>query len=682
MDINEYYNDFMQHIYSESGAVNDFYESIFTNLMCEFLTEHAIIDEFVYVGYKKVRQGIRLDAWCYNDETETLNLFISDFRFENTLQSLTQTDVTKALKQLERFFVENLKEKYYKSLEESAPYYEAAYEINKRSASISKVRFFLLSNAELSNRVVSIDSHNINGYECSYDIWDISRRFRIETSGHAREDVVLDLRTINPKGVPCLPAFSDTNDCKSYLIVLPGTFISDLYEEYGERLLEQNVRTFLQFRGNVNKGIRNTILNEPSMFFAYNNGLSATAEKIILNDNNNAIRSITNLQIVNGGQTTASIFTAKKKSKADLSEVFVQVKLTVVSPELVDTIVPRISEYANTQNKVSAADFFSNHPFYLRMEDMSRRLWAPSPDDNFRETHWFFERTRGQYANAQANLTPSEKKSFLIRNPRNQMFTKTDLAKYINTFKIQPHTVSMGSQKNFAKVANFIGKKWETNENQFNELYFKRLIAKAILFRNLDKLIMKQSWYGGYKANIVTYALAKFSSMLNAIGKMPDLDLIWKNQKLSSKLESALLEISNIVNTQIQATPDGITNVTEWCKREGCWLKVKELYVSPDIIRTIPELAEIGEDPQIRKEAEQDQKLINRINNQKYVVERGAEHWKMISQWGVKNRLLSSKDMGILETACKIPNKLPSEKQSIVLIEIEKRLIKEGCPIE
>ena len=199
---------------------------------------------------------------------------------------------------------------------------------------------------------------------------------RLESSGKAREDVVVDLTSYSAGGLYCLQAFNENAKYASYLLVIPGSIIADLYDLYGEMLLEQNVRTFLQFRGKVNKGIRNTIQNEPEMFFAYNNGLCATAEEVRVDPKSSRMLSIKNLQVVNGGQTTASIFTAYKKLNTDLSKVYVQVKLTVIQPEKVEVVVPKISEYANTQNRVSAADFFSNHPFHLRIEEISRRLFG------------------------------------------------------------------------------------------------------------------------------------------------------------------------------------------------------------------------------------------------------------------------------------------------------------------
>ena len=504
---------------------------------------------------------------------------------------------------------------------------------------------------------------------------------RIESSENVRENVLVDFQQFAKEGIPCLPAFTGSGDFASYLLVMPGKLIADLYDEYGERLLEQNVRTFLQFRGNVNKGIRNTIQNEPEMFFAYNNGLTATAEHVETDKKRERITSITNLQIVNGGQTTASIFTAMKNSKADLSNVYVQVKLTVIPPEKVETIVPKISEYANTQNKVSAADFFSNHPLHLRIEEYSRRLWAPSPEGGLRETHWFYERARGQYANAQAKLTPGKIKEFISKNPRRQMFTKTDLAKFENSMSMQPNIVSLGAQKNFAAYASEIGDKWEKNEKQFNELYFKHLISKAILFRSLDKSIMNQNWYSGYKANIVTYSLSKIVRMASNVGKCLDLDQIWKDQKISPALEAQLLAIAELVNKQIQNTPSEISNVTEWCKKALCWKLIRELSI-PLSKELVVELKDTDEINEIKKGAEKIQKIDNGIFAQQYVLEKGAEYWKQVAQYGLKQSLLSAKEMGIIEIACEIPSKIPSEKQSEVIKQIEKKVKDEGFFLE
>jgi hypothetical protein len=252
---------------------------------------------------------------------------------------------------------------------------------------------------------------------------------------------------------------------------MPGKLLAQLYERYDSRLLEQNVRTFLQTRGSVNKGIRETILNEPLMFFAYNNGITATAQEveIVRTHMGSVITRILDLQIVNGGQTTASLFHAQRKDNASLDQIYVQMKLSVIDPRESEEIVPKISEYANTQNRVNASDFFSNSPFHLRMEEFSRRILAPARSGLQRETKWFYERARGQYAEAQSTLTDAEKRKFLALFPKLQLFTKEDLAKYENVWDKLPKYVSKGRQKNFAQYAFRIGKEWENSKDTFSE---------------------------------------------------------------------------------------------------------------------------------------------------------------------------------------------------------------------
>ena len=230
------------------------------------------------------------------------------------------------------------------------------------------------------------------------------------------------------------------------------------------------------------------------MFFAYNNGITATAEEVEIDDDGGRrclLRRLKNFQIVNGGQTTASIHAARR-AKVDVSRTFVQVKLSVVDHELANSIVPRISEFANSQNRVNAADFFANHPFHRRMEAFSRRIYAPSPDGTFRESKWFYERARGQYADARARLTQAQRRKFDLEHPRSQLFTKTDLAKFVNVWEQRPHEVSLGAQKNFAIFARKIGRAWKRNPNDLNEAWYREAVAKAIVFKATERLVSDQ----------------------------------------------------------------------------------------------------------------------------------------------------------------------------------------------
>ena len=689
MEIEDFFEDFTQDLYAQAGAEENFTRSVFIDYICTILESEGSIGAYSLAEHKMTAKGLAVDAWYYDDELSRLTMIIADYRGSNELETLTNTEIKTSFKRLRKFIASAQKENFTESLEESDPVAELAWLLKEQSKEISSINLLLISNARLSGRVAELPSEKAGGYKTAYALWDFERIFRSETSGRAREDIEIDLTEIQAEGIPCLPAYTGEDSLKSYLLVMPGMAMADLYREHGERLLEQNVRTFLQFRGKVNKGMGITINNEPHMFFSYNNGLCATAEDVVTDKGERNLLRVKNLQIVNGGQTTASIFTAHKKENADLSKVYVQVKLSVVQPDKVETIVPKISEYSNTQNKVNAADFFSNHPFQMRMEELSRRVFAPSPDGGVQQTLWFYERARGQYANQQANLTPTAKKKFLGKNPRRQMFTKTDLAKYHLTMEELPHIVSLGAQKAFSGTPRTKGlvdqvtKLWGKNGKKINEVWFKQTIAKAILFKEVDRLVFRMPWYGGYKANIVTYTLARFSSLVRESGLFIDYLDIWKKQKLPQPIEDFLGVIAEEVNEVICNPPERETkNIGEWAKKEPCWDIVRDK-IPISLPSSVHELLIDGE---AQAEQENDgaygQGLNDSIQALTYLVEKGPAHWVELAAWNLKNRKLTAKENNILKIACSIPTRLPSDRQAEALVAAEKRAISEGFFIQ
>ncbi|WP_438040172.1 AIPR family protein [Sorangium sp. So ce128] len=409
-------------------------------------------------------------------------------------------------------------------------------------------------------------------------VWDIERLARSIASGRARELIEVDLER-NPGGpVPCLPVESEGRQ-RSYLAALPGALLARLYDDFGERLLELNVRSFLQARGKVNKGIRETLLREPGRFFAYNNGLTAVAQDARVTrreDGTTALAWLRGLQIVNGGQTTASIHRAAKRDMADLSRVFVPVKLTIVDGENVDLIVPRISQCANSQNKVNDADFSANHPFHLNLEQLSRTTWAPGE-----KTRWFYERARGQYqvARARAAVTPAARKQFDLMHPPTQVFSKTDVAVFEHCWSCLPHVVSRGAQKNFQEFMIRRSSMPATVDGHS----FRILVARGIIFRAV-RHAAAAARIGAYRANIVAYTVALLSHRL---GDRIDLERVWAVQRMSSSLEDAVRATFPAVERAI-IRGAGSRNVTEWCKSRDCWDIVKNLEIElPD--EPIPE---------------------------------------------------------------------------------------------
>ena len=573
MDIEEFFHDFRQDLLSGAEAREDFLEAEFALSATRELEESGAIEGFEPCHYKAPR-GMRVDGYWLNDDGISIDLFIVDFSNREVLESLTRSDVDALFKRIENFFTASSLKGLYNELEETSLGYGLARDISSRASTFAKVNFYLLSERLLSEKVQAIEDKPYQGWTFTYNIWDVARLHRIKTSRGAKEEVVIDFESMFGQGIPCLPAHIKSADYESYLMIMPATILGDLYGKYGNRLLEQNVRCFLQARSKVNKGMRSTILTDPEMFFAYNNGITATAREVIVEPKADGIyiREIKDLQIVNGGQTTASLFHTRRKDKASLEKIFVQMKLSVVDSEKSEEVIPRISEYANTQDKVNTADFFSNHPFYIRMEEFSRRLWAPPQQGALRESKWFYERANGQYSDAQAKTSKTEKKKFLAEFPSSQMFAKTDLAKFENVWDDKPTYVNLGAQKNFAQYAKRIGQEWAKNPDHFNELYYKRAIARAILFRKTERIVSMQSWYsGGYRANIVAYTLALLSKLCADMGKSFDFMKVWETQDITEVMKDAIEITAKVVFDGIMNPMAGISNISEWCKKEACW---------------------------------------------------------------------------------------------------------------
>ncbi len=667
-----FFNEFRQEMLAGAEANSSFQLASFMETIANELIETGFVEGFEFCHYRAQR-GMRVDGYWFDDEGG-LDLFIADFESRTVLGSLTRTEIDAAFRRVFTFFQNAVEKELYKELEVTAPEYGLARQLLDRFGFIRRINFVLLSERALSDRVQSLDDDTVCGISASYHIWDMSRLNRQRNARGAKEALDLDLIEMFGRGISCLPANLSSDSYSSYLIVMPSEVLADLYGRFGARLLEQNVRSFLQARGKVNQGIRSTIMNEPSMFFAYNNGITATAQTIKTQQTTDGLKivRINDLQIVNGGQTTASLFHTRRRDKASLENIFVQMKLSVIDAEEAELVVPRISEYANTQNRVNAADFFSNHPFHIRMQDFSRRILAPAAQGAQRETRWFYERARGQYADAQSKLTPGEQRQFKAMHPKAQMFTKTDLAKFENVWDEHPRWVNLGAQKNFAKYASRIGKEWTSGSDKFNEFYFKRAIARAIIFRATERLVSNQSWYnGGYRANIVAYSIAAINELVKKHEMAINFMQVWNEQAVPEVLLNALGKASSFVNHDLVQPPQGISNISEWAKRENCWTRISGQLA--DLEAQIPQdffdaLVQVSEQKEEQKSARKTQKIDNGINDQKRVFDIGAETWGLILKEGAPKKLFSPKEIAVLQVAAQIPVRIPSEKQCAVLI--------------
>ena len=678
----EFFHDFRQELLTGAEANCNYQLAEFMEAVAGELVETGFVEGFEFCHFRAQR-GMRVDGYWFDDEGE-LDLFVADFDCRNELLSLTKTEVEAAFKRAVNFFEASKDRELYRELEVTSPEYGLARQVADRSGAIRRINFFLLSERELSDRIQTLPDNDVGNIPASYHIWDISRLQRQRSSRGRKEPLDLNFQEMFGTGISCLPAHLGSDAYRSYLVVMPATILSGLYEKYGARLLEQNVRCFLQARGKVNQGIRSTILNEPHMFFAYNNGITATAQEVETDISGTGLQitRIRDLQIVNGGQTTASLFHTRRKDKALLDGIFVQMKLAVINSQESETVVPRISEYANTQNRVNAADFFSNHPFHIRMEEFSRRIWAPAQQGEQRETKWFYERARGQYADAHAKLTPGEQRRFKVENPKSQMFTKTDLAKVENVWDEHPKWVNLGAQKNFAQYARRIGQEWSKSPDSFNEFYYRRVIIRTLIFRATEKLVSTQPWYnGGYRANIVAYAIAALSDICRQKEKTLDIQRIWSAQGLPQPLIDALSIAARFVNDDIVNPPAGISNISEWCKKDMCWTRIQnrlaelESELPAEFFRS---LLSKEEEKSEKKSARKVQRIDDGIKAQAEVFSLSSGEWAKILSAGSAKKLFSQKEIGLLEVAAQIPARVPTEKQCVVLLGLLERCRAEG----
>ena len=320
--------------------------------------------------------------------------------------------------------------------------------------------------------------------------------------------------------------------------------------------------------------------------------------------------------------------------------------------------------WVQINSKVNAADFFSNHPFHIRIEQFSRNVIFTAREGERHDTKWFYERSRGQFINARARLTAAQQKKFDLEFPKSQLFSKTDLAKFEFSAAGQPHVVSRGAQKNFAEFAKDIGEAWSKSDARYDELWYRRLISKAIIFRWLEIEVPKQPWYeGGYRANIVTYAMAKVFHDANSEKQVLDLDAIWRRQSVPDALQRALLLAAAEAHDVITHPPAGVRNMSEWAKQQACWNGMKGRALNyDDDLETCLTLVDTARTA--RRDEKAKKTMTEGINAQSEVVTLGAEFWKEVLTWGRERKRLTPKDMQILEICASMPRRIPSDLQA------------------
>ncbi|MCC6358557.1 MAG: AIPR family protein [Phycisphaerales bacterium] len=606
-------------------------------------------------------EGANYAAECHgyacDTEDDVLALFYCVDATESTplgdsieMPAVPKEAIDRGFRRLESF-VKRAKEGKLDGIEPSQAASELVALIRECEAERRAIELHVAATGAVSDRAAF--SEGRGGYR--REVWDVLRLARTCGTG-ADESVSISFLEQHGQPLPCLVTKKGSDGIQVLLTCIHAPVLAEIYNTYRARLLERNVRSFLQFTGKVNKGIRATLLNEPERFLAYNNGLSATAARVDFVDGADdlaRISAVHEFQIVNGGQTTASIASCVRKGEADLSRVFVPMKLTIVPADRVAELVPRISQFANTQNRIQEADFHANHPWHIEFQKLSRATWLPPTADSPRGTRWFYERSRGQYADelAATGAAPGRKK-FRAENPPKQKITKTDLAKFVLSWDQEPAVVSRGAQKCFVE---FMGKLTREARPVPDLAEFKRVVSLALLFRAAETLYGDLA-FQGYRAQVVTYAIALLSH--HSQRRLPWSD-IWELQGLPVDLSAPLKTLLVAVREAITHPPAN-RNITEWCKRPECWSQLLSLDVKIDLPKGLEAAPQRG--PAASETlSPADRALVE------CVAAVPAEVWFAVATWAKDTDTLLGWQRGLAYSLGTLPgrNRKPSLKQAI-----------------
>ena len=703
----EYKQEFLDSLRADSAINGSDTQDEFLSCTLGMLEDFDEVQSPQKVGFGDKRCSgqhvMRIDAYAFDETDHSLELFINDFQDTYETENLTGSKVDELYWRMYYFLDEVCNGKIANYFDDSDDALKIAALIKRRMNAIGddpeqilKIRMFILTNKELSTDILNrnlletkirktkgsktvkstkkIKKADFNGKPLEINIWNLERFYEKEKS-FSSDPIVIDFRNdYSCDGIPCIKGNIGENlGYEAYIAIIPGKLLSEIYIEHGSKVLEGNVRAFLGTSGSksVNSGIRRTINNEPDKFFTYNNGIATTAADVETEEKDGQlyITKIVDLQIINGGQTTASLAEAVlKKTNPELNGIFVPMKLTVIDDRetenedgvrFYDQMVQNIAKYANSQNKVTAADLFSNDPFHIWMEKMSKKIFAPAIHYSV-PTGWYYERSRKRYEQEQFKLkSETDRKRFRAKYPKEQLITKEQLGMYLTTMKEQPNIVAKGKNFVIKEFNTIISQDYKTNKECFNEFYFKKCICAAIIYRTVDNYLESHKdsarkptgfWYkaGGYKLDIVPYTIAKIIHSVPA-GFTLDWNYIWNRQDLSPAFMHEIEMVTKMTNDFI-CDSHGVI-VTEYCKRPETWVAYR------DNVRYTPSEKFLSElmPESITKEQEvasqKDQKDTNDLNYVTEIIKLGAGYWQRLLEEGKSRAALGYVEQNTLRQA-------------------------------
>ncbi|SHN40566.1 AIPR protein [Duganella sacchari] len=566
-------NDFLLETQTSVRAqMNDgalFEELVFSGIVMDHMAEIGMTFEPVECHYegKFGAANLRLSGYAISEDLDQLDLFVSLYAGVDVPTPIPDSETKTAVEQCLRFLTLCAEGKLAQKLDQSTNVRSLAETLQAIYNDLEQIRVYVITDKVAKSK--SFKTREVGSKAVRLEVMDIERLHRHWSEGKPRDELVVDFNEVSGAPLPCVFVPGENDDYDYALTAVPGEALRLLYERFGARLLEANVRSFLSVKGKgVNAGIQSTLRSSPERFMAYNNGIVVVADEMILgksNDGPSGIAWLKGLQIVNGGQTTASLYFTKKKYPAtDLSHVRVPAKIIVmktVDPSKEEALVSDISRYANSQNAVKQSDLSANKPFHVEIEKLSRTIYCPDGVGQ-----WFYERASGSYNTllTREGSTPAKLKALKDAIPTSRRITKTDLAKYLTAWDRKPDIVSLGSQKNFDR---FMASLTPADGQEIplpNVQDFKAMIAKAKIYREAQKRL--RPMFPAFQANVTAYTV---SLVAEKLGGRLDLDRIWNKQAVSSELLDQIAEWAKEVNEVLHNSAGG-RMVSEWAKKPEC----------------------------------------------------------------------------------------------------------------
>ena len=552
-------------------------ELVFAEMVMQHVAEAGICEEATICHWSGTigNAKLRITGYALSSDESALDLFVTHYFGTEQLQDLTDAAATATASEGVRFLFRSASGNLDTKIDPTHPVRDLVATIRSRWADLDRLRVFVITDGKTKTKRFS--NKEVHDKMVTVEAMDMERLYR-HTEGKARDELAVSFIQSIGRPLPCVHVPDPDADYEYALTAIPGQLIRDLYLRFGSRLLAANVRTFLGAKRAVNKGIVETLRKEPEHFLAFNNGLVLVCDDAGFErseDGNLGLSFLKGLQIVNGGQTTSSIYFASRDDKLiDLSHVMVPAKIIILKgkqEEARERLISNVSRYANSQNAVKMSDLSANRPFHVQLEKLANETWCPDG-----ATKWFYERAAGAYnvMLLRDGNTPAKRRKLQEMIAPKRKLTKNDIAKYHEAWRGRPDVVAKGGEKNFVDFMDALDKDPTAVPNQLDVRWYKAMIAKVILFKSIESMIkakeakdvFRQGW-----VNIATYVVAVAADRL---GERLDLEHIWLRQGISGGLRDLLWDWAVIVNAEFNRIAPG-QQFSEVAKRPDTWVKVR-----------------------------------------------------------------------------------------------------------